>query len=427
MSSTPPTPGGACAALADSLAQTDIEALLKAAREQLTMDLTFISEWTQGQQVFRFLDGDSAAFGLSVGVGTPLEGSYCRRVLDGRLPAVIPDTLADPRTAELEVTHLAHIGAYVGAPLRFRDGRVYGMLCGVSQTPDLSLRERDARFLRVFAATIASQLERRERLQAAQNERGARIQAATAPGAIVMAFQPAVALRTGRVVGVEALARFQLEPRRGPDKWFDEAWAIGRGVELELAAVRTALRAFETLPQEVFLAVNVAPRTILDPALAEALREAPGARLVLEMTEHARVEDYGPLLAALAPLRARGVRLSIDDAGAGFASMQHILRLRPDFIKLDLVLTRDIDTDPTRRALTSALVAFGRDVGALILAEGIETRSELVALQRLGVAFGQGYHLARPMPLPAPAWIDVGTLSRRPEALRVSMSPDPVI
>ena len=234
-------------------------------------------------------------------------------------------------------------------------------------------------------------------------------------------------LRTGRVVGVEALARFQLEPRRGPDKWFDEAWAIGRGVELELAAVRTALRAFETLPQEVFLAVNVAPRTILDPALAEALREAPGARLVLEMTEHARVEDYGPLLTALAPLRARGVRLSIDDAGAGFASMQHILRLRPDFIKLDLVLTRDIDTDPTRRALTAALVAFGHDVGALILAEGIETRCELIALQRLGVAFGQGYHLARPMPLPAPAWIDVGTLSRRPEALRVSMSPDPVI
>lgn len=427
MNSTPPPFENPCPKFAESLAQTDIEALLKAAREQLAMDLAFISEWTQGQQVFRFLDGDTASFGLRVDMGTPLEGSYCRRVVEGVLPSVIPDTLANPRTAELEVTHAAHIGAYVGAPLRFRDGRIYGMLCGISQERDLSLRDRDARFLRVFAATIAAQLERREKLQTVQHERESRIQAATAPGAIVMAFQPAVALRSGRVVGVEALARFQLEPRRGPDKWFEEAWAIGRGVELELTAVRAALRALEVLPQEVFLAVNVAPRTILDPALSEALCDVPGARLVLELTEHARVEDYGPLLAALAPLRARGVRLSIDDAGAGFASMQHILRLRPDFIKLDLVLTRDIDTDPTRRALTSALVAFGHDVGALILAEGIETRSELVALQRLGVAFGQGYHLARPMPLPVPAWIDVGTLSRRPEALRMSMSPDPVI
>jgi EAL domain-containing protein (putative c-di-GMP-specific phosphodiesterase class I) len=124
-------------------------------------------------------------------------------------------------------------------------------------------------------------------------------------------------------------------------------------------------------------------------------------RVVLEVTEHAPVSDYGRLNGSLGALRARGVRLAIDDAGSGFSSLQHILRLAPDFIKLDMALTRDVDNDLARRALAAALISFAAEIGAVIVAEGIETRAELETLRELGVRFGQGYYLARPEPFPS--------------------------
>ena len=123
---------------------------------------------------------------------------------------------------------------------------------------------------------------------------------------------------------------------------------------------------------------------------------------MLELTEHAGIADYNELAEALAPLRESGVRLSVDDAGAGFASLRHILNLRPDIIKLDIGLIRGIDADPARRALASALVGFAAEIGAVIVAEGIETPDELATLCALRVTYGQGYHLARPGGLPFP-------------------------
>jgi EAL domain-containing protein (putative c-di-GMP-specific phosphodiesterase class I) len=124
---------------------------------------------------------------------------------------------------------------------------------------------------------------------------------------------------------------------------------------------------------------------------------------VVEITEHELIEDYAHLLDALTPLRTAGIRLAVDDAGSGYASLRHILSLQPDIIKLDIALTRGVDTDPVRRALASALVGFARDTGSVIVAEGIETSAELAALQRLGVPLGQGFYLARPGDLPLPA------------------------
>lgn len=218
--------------------------------------------------------------------------------------------------------------------------------------------------------------------------------------AIDMVLQPVGDLRTGRVAGAEALARFRLVPSRTPDLWFAEAWESGFGVELECAAIRTALRHLATMPPSTYLALNVSPTTLIDPLLEEVLADAPAERIVLELTEHARVDDYEPLGQAVKKARARGARLAVDDAGAGFASFQHILQLRPDFIKLDRMLTRGIDSDPAKHALASALVAFASKLGAQICAEGIETPSELATLQELGVPFGQGYLLGRPGPGP---------------------------
>lgn len=136
----------------------------------------------------------------------------------------------------------------------------------------------------------------------------------------------------------------------------------------------------------------------MSPELA-ALVGGNASRMVVEITEHEAIEDYTVLAATLEGLREHGVRVAIDDAGAGFASLRHTLLLRPDIVKVDTSLTRNIDGDRAKRALTSALVSFGEEMGIAIVAEGIETREELETLVALGVPFGQGFYLAKPAPL----------------------------
>jgi EAL domain-containing protein (putative c-di-GMP-specific phosphodiesterase class I) len=134
--------------------------------------------------------------------------------------------------------------------------------------------------------------------------------------------------------------------------------------------------------------------------LRGVLESGPSSRLILELTEHTRIEDYGPVLAGMELHRREGVRIAVDDTGAGYAGLQHILRLRPDVIKLDLDLTRGIHLDPARRALAVSLKTFADELGAVVVAEGIEVREELETLQALGVPWGQGFHLGRPALVP---------------------------
>jgi EAL domain-containing protein (putative c-di-GMP-specific phosphodiesterase class I)/CheY-like chemotaxis protein len=221
-----------------------------------------------------------------------------------------------------------------------------------------------------------------------------------------MVFQPIVDLATGTPVGTEALARFEGTPVRPPDVWFAEAAALGLRVDLELAAVRLALAHLHLVIPPQFLAVNLSPETAASPSFMSLLGDWHVERVVCEISEHARVDDYEALNASLDTLRSGGGRLAIDDAGAGFASLQHILRLRPDYIKLDMTLTRGVDTDPARRALASALTSFAHEIGALIIAEGIESEREKETLSGLGITLGQGYYLAYPQPLADPAPVE---------------------
>ncbi|HXA29013.1 MAG TPA: EAL domain-containing protein [Candidatus Angelobacter sp.] len=214
-----------------------------------------------------------------------------------------------------------------------------------------------------------------------------------------MVFQPIVELDSGRTVGFEALARFCDDPSRSPADWFADAEMVGLSVDLELMAIRLALQAFDELPPDTYLSVNVGPTSALSERLIPVLLSVAPERVYLEITEHAPIADYGQLVVALAPLRERGVRLAIDDAGSGFASLRHILSLSPDLIKLDISLTQGIDTDRSRRALASGLISFGESVGTCLLGEGVETAAELAALRELGVPFAQGYYLGRPGPL----------------------------
>jgi EAL domain-containing protein (putative c-di-GMP-specific phosphodiesterase class I)/DNA-binding response OmpR family regulator len=225
------------------------------------------------------------------------------------------------------------------------------------------------------------------------------LQRIIARGGPQIVFQPVVDLATGTTLGVEALARFGTEPRRTPDKWFADAEAVGLGAELELAAIGGALRQLGGLDPSWTMAVNVSPSTIFTREFHELIRGTDLKRLSFEITEHQQIADYEALGQATADLQARGARISVDDAGAGYASFRHILKLRPDVIKLDITLTRDVDSDPVKRALAASLARFAEDVGAALTAEGIETRAELDALRSLGIHYGQGFYIGRPVPL----------------------------
>jgi PAS domain S-box-containing protein len=222
-------------------------------------------------------------------------------------------------------------------------------------------------------------------------------------------FQPIVDLVSGVVVGFEALSRFTSDPVRPPNEWFSEASAIGLGVELELHSLREALAERHRMPAGAYLSLNISPQTAMSPLLLDLLADSPCERIVLEVTEHVGIEDYDVLAESLGRLRSRGLRIAIDDAGAGYASLRHILNIRPDIIKLDIALTRGIDIDPARQALAVALVTFREAIDAVLVAEGIETQNELDMLVRLGLQHGQGYYLGRPADLPQCASARSGT------------------
>lgn len=219
-------------------------------------------------------------------------------------------------------------------------------------------------------------------------------------GSLSTAFQPIYDLATGEVVGVEALARFRSET--GPDVRFAHAATLGLRVDMEMAALEVALSAAVQLPERLYISVNASPATCVSHGFGRLFRASslPADRIVLELTEHEPVEDYAPLLNALAPLRNSGMRVAVDDAGAGHSSMLHVLRLAPDIIKLDKELVANIDGNIFQMALGRAMVNFASDIGASITAEGIETAAELDCVTRLGMTSGQGYFLGSPTLLP---------------------------
>jgi PAS domain S-box-containing protein len=237
---------------------------------------------------------------------------------------------------------------------------------------------------------VAGDAEERRRLAEITH----RLNDIVATGRIPVALQPIVDLATGGLYGVEALARFA--DNRAPDLWFGEAHAVGRGVELELIALRCALECLPALPEPVRLSVNASPALALDGRFRELLERQPVDRITVEITEHAAVALYDELRAALLPLRSRGLAVAVDDAGAGYASFTHVLQLRPDVIKLDRSWLHDIPNDAARRTLVTAIVLLALDLGAAVTAEGVEQLDQLAAITQLGVDHAQGYYFARP-------------------------------
>ena len=148
-----------------------IRGILEAAREELGMEVAFVSEFDQQRMVFQKLVGEADSFGWEEGESVALDDTFCRLLLEGRLPNAIPDAKADGRVRFLQITGKADIGSYVGAPIRFSDGTLYGTLCVLSHSPEPSLGERDGHFVRVLARLVAEQMERERRLLGKARER----------------------------------------------------------------------------------------------------------------------------------------------------------------------------------------------------------------------------------------------------------------
>ncbi len=217
------------------------------------------------------------------------------------------------------------------------------------------------------------------------------------------AFQPIIDVQLGRVVGAEALSRFSTEPARSPDVWFAAAESVGRSLDLEEVALRRALTRSFGLPHGCYVALNASPAMLTSSRLLPLLQASgfPLDRIVVEITEHTSIPDYTTAVAAREQLKAHGIRLAVDDAGAGYASLQHILALAPDMIKIDRSLISGIDADPVRGSMVAAVVTFALQSGAALVAEGVETAAELDALRTLAVDHAQGYLIARPSTDPA--------------------------
>lgn len=384
--------------LAQGVNQSGVASMLRTVRKHLGMDYAFISRFRAVDRVFEHVDADGAA-PLHQGQVMPLEDGYCLKIVRGELPELIPDTACVAAAMDLPATRDIPIGAHLSIPIELASGEIYGTLCCFSRAPNPTLGDRDLRMMRALGEVLASRID--ENLEESRSKRRvvAEIEKAMAKGAPRIVYQPIYSLVDDACIGVECLARFDFEPHRAPDVWFNAAHDAGVGMELESRAIENALGALDTLPEPLTLSINSSPELILSGRLAETLNGADLTRIVLEVTEHASVADYEGLRRAIEPFRARGAGLAIDDAGAGFASMRHILNLKADVIKLDMSLTRNIDTDASRRALAKGLIAFAHEVGSTITAEGVETMSELATLHSIGVDKVQGYFLSKPQPL----------------------------
>jgi EAL domain-containing protein (putative c-di-GMP-specific phosphodiesterase class I) len=206
-------------------------------------------------------------------------------------------------------------------------------------------------------------------------------------------FQPVRNLATDQIVGYEALSRFDAPVTT--QRLFVQAGLLGRQLDLEIATLRAAVTAAAALPPGSWVSVNSSASLLVETETIGSILKSLDRPVVIELSEHDIVTDYEPIGLALKRL-GPGCTLAVDDAGAGFASLRHILEVRPAYVKLDIGLVQGVATDLTRRALIAGFVHFARDARFALIAEGIEEPADLRMLKKLGVSLGQGFLLGRP-------------------------------
>ena len=365
------------------------------------MSVAFLTRMDGATQYLEVVES-SVPFLFKEGNQQVQETSLCQAILDKKLPPVIPNLKDFPVAMRLPAARLPRIRSYVSVPVVLSDGTLYGTFCGAGLTSDKDLTKRDKSLMDVLARAAAVILEPDVVEQARAAEIEGRLLPVIEAGGPLVVLQPIVDLATGLRIGAEALS-------------------VGLGPALESLALERAASHLDRVTG--YVAMNVSPGTLLTAECTALLGRLPLPRILLELSEHDRVQDYDALKAALAPLREQGMRLAIDDVGAGFSSLRHIVLTAPDVIKLDRSIVDGVSTDSVLATLVRSLVDFGRGCDARVVAEGIETVEDAEALLALGVDYGQGWHYGRPGPPEALSpYLPAASASSPPGATRA----DPV-
>jgi EAL domain-containing protein (putative c-di-GMP-specific phosphodiesterase class I) len=389
-------------------AERQVAGLLRTARRKLDLSVAFLSRIDETTRTMQVVDSSLAQ--VRDGHTNPRESGFCLAVIEGRLPQVMPDARAFPEALRLQPADLPQIRGHVSVPVVLSDGEVYGTFCAFGLVTDPEISVRDLALMEVLADAAAMVIEpqlRSERRHTRISDRLAPVMAGGGPDVVL---QPIVDLVSGTRSGAEALSRFPRDCGLSPDVVFAQAHTIGQGDQLELLALSRAAALLDEVSG--YVSMNVSPRTLVTPECGELLATLPLDRIVLELSEHEPVHDYDALGAALTPLRAHGMRLAIDDVGAGFSSLRHIVITNPDVIKMDRSIVSGLDTDPVLTKLAQSLVGFAHSFDVCVIAEGVETEAERAVLQALGVDGGQGWLFGRPAA--ADLLVDEGTVLAPP-------------
>ena len=374
--------------------EQQIAELLRTAKTSLHMNVAFLTRLDGTTQHLEVVESSIPGL-FREGFAQDQQDSLCQAILDGELPPVMPDLRHYPAAMAKPAARMPRIRSFVSVPVRLSDGTLYGSFCAAGLTSDPELGRRDQALMEVLASAASMLLEPGLLERARATEIETRLEAVVASGGPVVLLQPIVELASGRRIGAEALSRFPAEWAKAPDVCFAEAHSVSKGHLLELLALERAATSLEVA--RGYVAMNVSPATLLLPECTDLLERLPLDRVLLELSEHDQVEDYEALGAVLRPLRARGLRLAIDDVGAGFSSLRHIVLTSPDILKLDRSMVDGVAADPVLRTLVKALVDFAHGCGAKLVAEGIETAEDASALLQLEVDYGQGWHFGRPV------------------------------
>ena len=384
----PPAPGTGQSLVVDDA--------LTAVRRHLDMPIAYLSVFEGDDVVFRAVSTDKKPAALAAGNRRPAAGSYCKAVRDGDLPQLLPDTRAHPVAMAMPVTMTLPVGAMIAIPLNMRDGTTYGMFCCLSHVPLPALNERDHAVMQTFANLVADVIGIGLSTEMEHSAKRRVIEDVIIDRDFQLQFQPIVSLADNSVMAAEALCRFRPTPYRSPDKWFADAREVGMQRELERAVIEKTLASLSDLPMSVRLSINVSPDLLINCNLPEMIDGPFSDRIVFELTEHEGFGSIAELQHQMKRLRRLGAKIAVDDLGAGYASLNTVLQIKPDIVKLDREMVRGIYLDPASRALTAGIVHFADAIGAEVVAEGIERQDEVSTLVSLGVRYGQGYLLGRP-------------------------------
>lgn len=373
-----------------------VATMLEAARSHLDVDVVFVAEFVGDERHLRHVAAASDDDLALQGRVDPTSESLCLRICDGRVPRTVADASATPET-DLAVVEELGIKAFAGAPIVLPGGRVFGTVCGFNREAGKAIADDQVRALELLAALIGERINAESAVDAERRNLVAEVDVAAA--SVEIALQPIVALDRQTDLGYEALARFP-GTQRNTGEWFALAAKVGATARLELAALRAALARLPELPPHTYLSVNLSADVLLDTDAPQLLLANQPHRIVLELTEQELSRDDAVLEEVLLRLRRSGLKLALDDLGAGHTSLARVLRLSPDIVKIDRELIRGIDTDPIRRAMLVAVAEFASSARSTLVAEGVETPGELACLRQMGIGTVQGFLLGQPDEVP---------------------------